>query len=93
MKIFIELQDLDVWDAIQNGPYVHFTKTNDAKLAKLRSEWTNNDKKKVQYDLRVKNILTLALAFDEFFEILNCTIVKEIWGTLEVTHEGTKLVR
>jgi len=77
MKIFIKSQDLDVWDAIQDGPYVPFTETNGAKLAKPRNEWSDEDKKKVQYDLRAKNILTSALGFHELFRISNCTTVKE----------------
>ena len=93
MKIFIESQDLDVWDAIENGPYVPFTEINDAKSAKPRAEWTDEDKKKVQYDLRAKNILTSALGFDEFFRVSNCTTAKEMWDTLEVTHEGTEEVK
>jgi len=27
---------------------------------------------------------------DEFFRILNCKTTKEIWDTLETTHEGTE---
>src|ERR1044072_852463 len=51
------------------------------------------DKKKVQYDLKAKNILTSALGMDEFFRVSTCTSAKDIWDTLQVTHEGTEEVK
>jgi len=40
-----------------------------------------------------KNIITSTLNFDEFFRISQCASAKEMWDTLEVTHEGTNDVK
>ena len=40
-----------------------------------------------------KNIITSALNSDEFFRVSQCGSTKEMWDTLEVTHEGTNDVK
>nr|UBX54589.1 transposon Pol polyprotein [Lupinus angustifolius] len=93
MRIFIESQDLDIWNVIEEGPYIPFTVVNNIREIKPKSSWNNEDKKKVQYDLKAKNILTSALGIDEFFRVSNCKSAKEMWDTLETTHEGTEEVK
>ena len=55
---------------------------------KTRELWSEEDRK-VQYNLKAKNIITSALGIDEYFRVSNCTIAKEMWDTLQLTHEGT----
>ena len=43
----------------------------------------------VQYKLKVKNIITSTLGMDEYFRVSNHKNAKEMWDTLQVTHEGT----
>jgi len=57
------------------------------------SQWTEQESKKAQYDCIAKNIITSALSFDEFFRISQCEFEKEMWDTLEVTHEWTNDVK
>jgi len=45
------------------------------------------------FDKKAKNILQSSLRMDEFFKISNCKTAKEIWETLETTHEGTEEVK
>nr|KYP34823.1 hypothetical protein KK1_044175 [Cajanus cajan] len=66
MRIFIEAIDIDVWDAIENGPYIPMTKDDDGKREKHWSEWSDDERKRAQYDYRAKNIITSALSIDEF---------------------------
>ena len=47
----------------------------------------------VQYNLKAKNIITYALGMYEYFRVSNCKNAKEIWDTLQVTHEGTTDVK
>nr|KYP43144.1 Retrovirus-related Pol polyprotein from transposon TNT 1-94 [Cajanus cajan] len=93
MRIFIEAIDIAVWDAIENGPYIPMTKDDDEKREKHWSEWSDDEKKRAQYDYRAKNIITSALSIDEFFRISQCKSAKEMWDTLQVTHEGTSDVK
>jgi len=57
------------------------------------SQWTEYESKKAQYDCFAKNIITSALSYDEFFRVSQCESAKEMWDTLEVTHEGTNDVK
>ena len=88
MRIFVETIDLDVWDAIEKGPFVPTNVVDGKSVEKPRSEWTDEDKKKVQHNLKAKNVITSALRPDEFFRVSNCKTAQEMWDTIEVTHEG-----
>ena len=78
MKIFIQAIDIEIWDAIENGPYVPQTKVNDTVGPKPRASWDDDDKKKVGYDMKAQNIITSALSYDEFFRVSQCKFVKEM---------------
>lgn len=46
-------------------------------------------REKVQRNLKDKTIITNTLGLDEFLRVSHCKIVKEVWETLQATHEGT----
>jgi len=58
-----------------------------------REQWSEEERKLVQYNLKAKNIITSALGMDEYFRISNCKNAKDMWDTLQVTHEGTTDVK
>jgi len=97
MQIFIEAIDYNIWEAIELGPFVPTivdgSTSTSTTTAKPRDKWTNEDKRKVQYNLKAKNIITSALGIDEYFRISNCRNAKEMWDTLQLTHEGTTDVK
>ena len=93
MQIFIEAIDLDIWESIERGPYIPIVIVNGETIEKPKDRWTNEDKRRVQYNLKAKNIITSALGIDEYFRISNCKSAKEMWDILQVTHEGTTYVK
>nr|KYP57719.1 hypothetical protein KK1_003989 [Cajanus cajan] len=93
MQIFIEAIDLNIWDAIENGPFIPIIVVGHEIKDLPKDQWSNDDRRKVQYNLKAKNIITSALGIDEYFRISNCKNAKEMWDTLEVTHEGTNDVK
>jgi len=93
MKIFVESLDKGIWDAIENGPFIPKFEKDGASIEKPWSQWTNAENKKAKFDCIAKNIITSALNSDEFFRISQCASAKEMWDTLEVTHEGTNDVK
>ena len=93
MQFFLEGVDLDIWDAVENGPFVPTQSINDKVVDKPRSLWTEDDKRKVQYNLKARNIITSALSYDEFYRVSNCKTAQEMWDTLLLTHEGTTEVK
>ena len=64
-----------------------------ATIENPREQWDEEEKKLVQYNLKPKNIITFALGMDEYFRVSNCKNAKEMWDTLQVTHEGTTDVK
>ena len=93
MRIFICSHDLDVWNTIENGPFIPTCITDGKTVTKPRNEWNEDEKKKVQLDWRGKNIITAAIGQDEFFRICSCKTAQEMWDTLQVTHEGMSEVK
>jgi len=47
-------------------------------VKKPRSEWSESERKKAQYDSVAKNIITSALTMDEFFRISQCNFANEM---------------
>jgi len=93
MEISIESIDRGIWNAIVNEPYIPVSVVNGISIAKPYDELTEVENKRVQYDCRAKNIITLTLNLDEFFRVSQCSSAKEMWDILEVTHEGTTDVK
>ncbi|XP_073224798.1 uncharacterized protein [Cicer arietinum] len=70
--------------AVENGPYIpSIAGTGDSLIPKPRSEWSEDDMKKVGYNSKAKNIITSILSADEFFRVSNCKTAKEIMKTDE----------
>ena len=57
------------------------------------TKWTDEERRRAQYDCNVKNIITSSVNMDEFLRVSQCKSAKEIWDVLEVTHEGTNEVK
>jgi len=47
---------------------------------KPKADWTDDDKKNVQYDLKVRNILIFILVVNEYHLVLYCKTAKAMWG-------------
>jgi len=93
MQIFIKAIDLNVSDAIEVGHYIPTMVARRKTIEKPREEWSEEEKRLVQYNLKAKNIITSALEMYEYFRLSNCKSAKEMWDTLQVTHEGTPDVK
>ncbi|XP_068483105.1 uncharacterized protein [Phaseolus vulgaris] len=90
IKIFMESINSFIWEAVVHGPYVPMQVVKDEEVVKPRSEWNETERKKAQYDIVAKNMITSSLTMDEFFRTSQCSSAKEMWEVLEVTHEGTE---
>jgi hypothetical protein len=57
MSVHIQSVDMDVWDVVVNGRFllqIAADCENGVVLDKPKADWSDDDKKKVQYDLRHK---------------------------------------
>ncbi|XP_043725710.1 uncharacterized protein LOC122672276 [Telopea speciosissima] len=58
-----------------------------------KSIWTSDDKLRFTLNAKAMNALYCALSLEESDRIFICKTAKEIWRTLELTHEDTKQVK
>ena len=84
MQIFIQAIDYNIWEAIELGPFIptivneSTSETNVSALEKPRDQWSEEDRRKIQYNLKAKNIITFSLGIDEYFRVSNCSNAKEM---------------
>ena len=50
MKIFVESIHQEIWDAIENGPFIPKIKKNGSFIKKPWSQWTNEECKMAKLD-------------------------------------------
>ncbi|KAE8658128.1 Hydroxycinnamoyl CoA shikimate/quinate hydroxycinnamoyltransferase [Hibiscus syriacus] len=84
MMFFIRAYNLGAWNSIMND-----YSTPPGEL----DDWSNEEKKKYQLNAKAIHILFCSLGPDEYGRISSCYSAKEIWDTLQVTHEGIDKVR
>jgi len=84
---------MDVWDVVTNRSFQQQVVVNGVAQNKPKPNWTDNDKKKVQYDMKAKNILIFSLGVNEYHSVSHCKTAKAMWDALETLHEGTKDVK
>nr|KYP47331.1 hypothetical protein KK1_031061 [Cajanus cajan] len=85
MQIFIEAIDLNIWDSVENGPFIPTIVVGNEIRNLPKDQWSDDDRRKFQYNLKAKNIIPSALGIDEYFRISNCTSAKEMWDTFTTT--------
>jgi len=96
MRVHIQSVDMDVWDTVVNGqfqPQIAADGENGVVLDKPKANWSDDDKKKVQYDLKARNILVSSIRVDEYHFVSHYKTSKDMWDALETFHEGTDEVK
>jgi hypothetical protein len=52
MSVHIQSVDMEVWDVVVNGRFQPQVVSNGVALEKPKADWSDDEKKKVQYDLK-----------------------------------------
>lgn len=60
---------------------------------KYEDDRTKRESKKAQCSLKGKIIIIASHGLDEFLGVCDCNTAKQMWDTLQVTHNGTKKVK
>jgi len=84
---------MDVWHAVVNGRFQPQVVANGVAQDKPKTDWSDDDKKKVQYDLKARNILISFLGVNEYHSVSHSKTSKYMWDALETLHEGTDEVK
>ncbi|KAL6494193.1 hypothetical protein OROGR_030993 [Orobanche gracilis] len=91
----------DMWTIIEEGPFI-FMKDNSVeanaagepeRIPKKRSEMSVDERKLVNLDNRAKDVMYQTLDKPNMVKVKNCKNAKEIWDTLALMCEGTKLIK
>ena len=94
MRIHINSFDGEVWNAIENGLFVStITDAHGIVTNKPMAQWTEEEKKKANYDAKAQNNLISSLGIDQFYHVSHCQSAKEMWDTLVTHFEGTNDVK
>jgi len=83
MQIFLESIDRSIWNTILNGPFVPVNIINEVQEPKSFAQWTVDENRRAQYDVKARNIILSALTLDEFYRIFVCTSACEMWKSFE----------
>ena len=78
MSVHIQSVDMDVQDIVVNGRFQPQVVANDVAQDKPKVDWSDDDKKKVQYDLKAQNILISSLGVNEYHSISHCKTSKDM---------------
>ncbi|WVZ17702.1 hypothetical protein V8G54_010684 [Vigna mungo] len=81
MEIFMASVDRGIWESVQN------------EVEKPFFNWTTEENRRAQFDIKVRNIISSVVVLDEFYRISVCKTAHEMWEVLRVTHEGTEDVK
>jgi len=93
MSVHIQSVDMDVWVVVVNGRFQPQVVANGVAQEKHKADWSDDDKNKVQYDLKARNILISFLGVNEYHSVSHCKTAKDMWDALETLHEGTDVVK
>jgi len=74
---------------VANGRFQPQVFADSVAQDKSKADWSEDDKKKVQYDLKARNILISSLRINEYHYVSHCKTFKDKWDALETLHEGT----
>ncbi|XP_059306314.1 uncharacterized protein LOC132057724 [Lycium ferocissimum] len=95
MHDFIMAEDSELWDVICDGPYIPVHTSEDGKenIVKMRKEYNEADRKRVDKNYKANKILVCGIGPDEYNRASACSLAKKIWEALQTTHEGTTQVK
>ena len=62
-------------------------------VPKPKQEWDERDRRNFQLNAKAVYTLQCFMDINEYNRICQCKSAKEIWILLEITHEGTNLVK
>ncbi|XP_047150620.1 uncharacterized protein LOC124822638, partial [Vigna umbellata] len=77
-----------IWEVVLNGPYIPKSIVDGVEVEKPYFNWTAEENRRAQFDIKARNIISFAVVLDEFYRISICKTAQEMWEVLRVTHEG-----
>ncbi|CAL1383860.1 unnamed protein product [Linum trigynum] len=85
MRIYLRGLDEELWAVVRKGPVPMEDEDEE--------DWKEEQKISSHLDSRAMHILFSALCPEERSQVAQCESAKEIWESLQTTHEGTSEVK
>ena len=85
-----------VWNAVEfswSPPKVLDREGRPTNVIKPKLEWDRRENEASENNARAMYSIFNAFSTDEFRRIATCTSAKEAWDILQVTHEGTNVMK
>ncbi|KAH9750255.1 hypothetical protein KPL71_013814 [Citrus sinensis] len=94
MRIYLQALDYEIWEIVNDGPFMPLTKNEVGEdIPKPSRDWNEFEKRKASLNSKAMNALFCALDKKEFHRVSSCESANEIWHKLEVVYEGTNQVK
>ena len=96
MQYFLKMQSEKVWNVVEFGwsPLkVLDREGRSTNVVKPKLEWDRSENEASENNARVMYSIFNAISMNEFCRIATCNLAKEAWDILQVTHEGTNVVK
>ncbi|RVW22497.1 hypothetical protein CK203_107305 [Vitis vinifera] len=90
MQYFLKMPSEKVWNVVEFGwspPKVLDREDRPTNVIKPKLEWDRGDNEASENNARAMYSIFNAISTNEFHRIATCTLVKEAWDILQVTHE------
>ncbi|XP_057760350.1 uncharacterized protein LOC130980716 [Arachis stenosperma] len=74
MKIFVQVVDYRLWKIVLEGSQFLTTTSTEAVVSlKGEANWTEEDRKKVEFNAKAINLLKCAISFEKYRRVSRCT--------------------
>ena len=78
MRVFLQSENVDIWDVVDESPFVP-TKLVDGRMVKKPKEkWNDNDKRRISYNHKTMHILYCFFSKSQFNKVQRCSTTQEI---------------
>ena len=83
------------WMAIEDGyaPPMMTPTSKGLDVLKLKAQWNAQDFEASKWNRKAMHAILCAMDENQYKLIQNTRIAKEVWDILEMTHEGTEMVK
>ncbi|CAI9778670.1 unnamed protein product [Fraxinus pennsylvanica] len=90
---FLKALDERIWICVQNGWTPPTKMVVSVIIPTDISLWTKTNFDEYNWNSKGLHALFMAVSPKEFRRVFICEIAKKVWDILEITHEGTKIVK
>ena len=94
MKIYLQALDYEIWEIVNDGPFMPLTKNEVMEdIPKPSREWNEFEKRKPSLNSKAMIALFCALDKKEFHRVSSYKSATEILHKLKVVYKGTNQVK